>query len=856
MSFDLPSPTHAVAGTSDADIAVVIPAYRQPGLLPEAVESVLVQRGDRRVVAVVVDDGCPMPETREAGLRLARQAPGRVFVLRRSNGGLSAARNTGVAFALAAWPGCRGVFFLDADNRLGPRLIERAADALGAAPPRTGWVVPDSDGFGDRANFSIAGDHSVFLHLLENGHDAGALVSRAVFEAGLRFDETLRDGFEDWDFWLRCAAAGFRGRHVPDAGFLYRRRAGGMRRAAESRRAGLLDGLRRRHAALLRPRGLLALEAAEVPRFLLFRVGADEVGLVVDPLRPRHPPEGREQVRRRIVEAARRPAAVHVSPVAVFASDAALGALFRARALHTAFHAASRALRRADTVTVHLLGSADDGLALRRGEGIGPPALVFDRTDRLGATSGAREALTLALPASAAPPPLPDILADRAAEAAALAEAAATRRPDAGPWRDDWRRPRSRAADGYGELLGTGAPFPWLGDAAGRDIALVAPIFAMGGVERVLLRYAEGLRARGWRPHLVLTGADAAALPPAALAAFETVSFPPAPGLEGPDPETDYLGAAWPAAIPANGPPGAEARDLLGVLAPMHAVLVTHSLAGHAVAGALRDLGVATWAGLHVAERTVDGLPNGNPHALLAHEGSYDGIVAVSGAMRDALVGAGVPTSKVVVVPNGPGYPAGAGAADRALGDRRARGGTGPLRALFLGRLDAQKGLDRLRDAIALTAGPVTWRVVGRAVLGAPPDDLGPTAEPPPADEAGLDSLYAWADLLVLPSRYEGSPLTVFEAARMGVPAVATRTGAMEEVVEDGVDGILIPDGPDAAVASATADAVLALAGDRARLVTMGEAAFARAAARPGWEARMATWLDALDGARGGRATT
>jgi glycosyltransferase involved in cell wall biosynthesis len=40
-------------------IAVIIPAHRQPGLLAEAIRSVLVQEGGPPAAAVVVDDGCP-----------------------------------------------------------------------------------------------------------------------------------------------------------------------------------------------------------------------------------------------------------------------------------------------------------------------------------------------------------------------------------------------------------------------------------------------------------------------------------------------------------------------------------------------------------------------------------------------------------------------------------------------------------------------------------------------------------------------------------------------------------------------------------------------------------------------------
>src|SRR5688572_8504387 len=100
------TPPSAVAPQDPAAVAivVVIPAWRQPGLLPEALASVLAQQGAPPIAAVVVDDGCPSPSTAAVALQYAAAHPGRVFLLRQRNQGLSAARNTGIEFALAAFP--------------------------------------------------------------------------------------------------------------------------------------------------------------------------------------------------------------------------------------------------------------------------------------------------------------------------------------------------------------------------------------------------------------------------------------------------------------------------------------------------------------------------------------------------------------------------------------------------------------------------------------------------------------------------------------------------------------------------------------------------------------------------------
>jgi glycosyltransferase involved in cell wall biosynthesis len=137
----------------------------------------------------------------------------------------------------------------------------------------------------------------------------------------------------------------------------------------------------------------------------------------------------------------------------------------------------------------------------------------------------------------------------------------------------------------------------------------------------------------------------------------------------------------------------------------------------------------------------------------------------------------GIPRAKLHLVRNAPGY-ASAGGPARALRD-------GPMRVLFLGRLDAQKGADRLPAIMAATAHlPIEWRIAGRAVLGGGVPWL--RAEPPATTPAALDALYGWADVVILPSRFEGVPLTVLEAQRMGCAVVATDTGALREIVVDG----------------------------------------------------------------------
>ena len=79
------------------------------------------------------------------------------------------------------------------------------------------------------------------------------------------------------------------------------------------------------------------------------------------------------------------------------------------------------------------------------------------------------------------------------------------------------------------------------------------------------------------------------------------------------------------------------------------------------------------------------------------------------------------------------------------------------------------------------------------------------------------------ADICALPSRREGLPNTLLEALAIETPVVASRVAGIPRLVEDGVNGLLIP--PDDA--EALSDALLLLAGDaelRGRLARRGRA--------------------------------
>jgi glycosyltransferase involved in cell wall biosynthesis len=220
-----------------------------------------------------------------------------------------------------------------------------------------------------------------------------------------------------------------------------------------------------------------------------------------------------------------------------------------------------------------------------------------------------------------------------------------------------------------------------------------------------------------------------------------------------------------------------------------------------------------------------------------------DAFVAMSRAIRDEFVGAGVPREKVHLIPHGVDItrfrPASAGE-KAGLRIRLGLPPSAPI-IIYTGRLLRGKGLETLLAAFARVAerGGAHLAIVGSGdgqTLSVE-DELRRSVD----DDAGLrgrvtfagrvEAVEDWlraADVFAFPSVFEALGLSLVEAAACGLPAVASRTGGIVDVVDDGRSGVLVSPGD----AGALADALHALVDDPSLAERMGTAARGVAVAR------------------------
>lgn len=202
----------------------------------------------------------------------------------------------------------------------------------------------------------------------------------------------------------------------------------------------------------------------------------------------------------------------------------------------------------------------------------------------------------------------------------------------------------------------------------------------------------------------------------------------------------------------------------------------------------------------------------------------YGRVVAVSDAVRDRLLKAGVPKEKVRLIRNGINlrpYTDAVSSLRAELGDDLIIG--------VIARLSQEKGVD-----IFLQAAPLVLAEMPEAkfvVVGDGPDRDKLVALIEELKISGsvsmvgrrddMPSVYASLDVMVSPSRLEGLPMAILEGMASRRALVATAVGAVPTVVEDGLTGMLVP----AEDAPALAKAIVGLLRDPERRQQLGAAA-------------------------------
>lgn len=203
---------------NDPLVSIIVPCYQQAHYLPEALQSVL----DQSYVnweCIIVNDGSP--DTTEVVAQQWLKKDTRFHYLFKKNGGLASARNEGIRNSQGEF-----ILALDADDILHSDYLKKTVAVL-ENNNNLAIVSCHSKFFVNSISYIVdelkpSGTHYQDL-MFQNHLVATSLYRKKCWEEVGGYDESMKKGFEDWEFWLNITKRGWEFTFVKEFLFYYRK---------------------------------------------------------------------------------------------------------------------------------------------------------------------------------------------------------------------------------------------------------------------------------------------------------------------------------------------------------------------------------------------------------------------------------------------------------------------------------------------------------------------------------------------------------------------------------------------------------------------------------------------------------
>ncbi|TDB29242.1 glycosyltransferase family 2 protein [Stenotrophomonas sp. ATCM1_4] len=179
-------------------VSIIIPCFNAGDLLCEAVESALAQ-SHADIEIIIVDDGSTDPRTQEI---LEAATWPRTRIIRKENAGPASARNIAIGQSRGEY-----ILPLDADDTIEPTYVEKAL-AVMESSPNVGIVYCKAMRFGAEQGPWGLPPYNLRELVIDNVIFVTSMFRRSDWLAVGGFNESLRMGVEDYEFWVKIVGKG------------------------------------------------------------------------------------------------------------------------------------------------------------------------------------------------------------------------------------------------------------------------------------------------------------------------------------------------------------------------------------------------------------------------------------------------------------------------------------------------------------------------------------------------------------------------------------------------------------------------------------------------------------------------
>lgn len=201
-------------------ISVIVPCYNQGEFLEEALSSVLNQTSPNWECIIVNDGSCD--STSSVATLFINKDSRFSYIENDGNQGLAVSRNVGIR----ASRGCY-ILPLDADDKIGERYIEKALEYYKNFP-ETKVVYSRAKLFGLENKEWILPEYNFESMIWTNCLFCSSVFLRKDFDKTNGYNQNMRYGFEDWDFWLSVLTPESKVHRIDDVLFYYRKKTYSM----------------------------------------------------------------------------------------------------------------------------------------------------------------------------------------------------------------------------------------------------------------------------------------------------------------------------------------------------------------------------------------------------------------------------------------------------------------------------------------------------------------------------------------------------------------------------------------------------------------------------------------------------